>query len=246
MPTVFGSISDGFYTAFFEPDPDKRKERIQAWIKESAPVIQAAVEDELKDYLDELLDGTWTERGWISRARKFYGEYRTSVVKKDTKTIPFIDAYQLQLSLKILRSDAKDIHRRVGETTPEIRDKTIEAIEKAKTETAKLEPPTPVQIRETDLHEYATVEGAIASVGKFLKDSFRDNVRRVRIIHGMGEGVLREAVRECLDEHPFVVSISISSADAKHGGEGATEANLVTLKAELLDWMQNTASGEYG
>ena len=104
-----------------------------------------------------------------------------------------------------------------------------------KTEIAKLEPLAPVPIREIDLHDYTTVEEAIASVEKFLKDSFRDNVRRVRIIHGKGEGVLREAVRECLDEHPFVMSLSISVADGRHGGEGATEANLVTLKAELLD-----------
>ena len=235
MPTVFESISDGFYTAFFEPDPDKRKEKIEAWIKESEPVIQAAIENELKDYLDELLDSTWTEKGWISRARKFYGEYRPPVVKKDSKIIPFIDAYQLQLSLKILRNDAKDIYKRIGEITPEIRDKTIGAIEKAKTEIAKLEPPAPVPIREIDLHDYTNVEEAIASVEKFLKDSFRDNVRRVRVIHGKGEGVLREAVRECLDKHPFVMSLSISLADGKHGGEGATEANLVTFKTELLD-----------
>ncbi len=161
MPTVFESISDGFYTAFFEPDPDKRKEGIEAWIKRSAPAIQAAVEDELRDYLDELLDSTWTEKGWTSRARKFYGEYRPPLVKKDTRIIPFVDAYQLQLSLGILRNDAKGIRRRIGETTPEIRDRTIEAIEKAKTAIAKLEPPAPVPIREIDLHEYASVEEAI-------------------------------------------------------------------------------------
>ena len=65
-----------------------------------------------KDYLNELLESTWTEKGWISRARKFYGEFHPPVVKKDTKIIPFIDAYQLQLSLKILRNDAKDIYKR--------------------------------------------------------------------------------------------------------------------------------------
>jgi hypothetical protein len=138
MPTVFESISDGFYTAFFEPDPDKRKGEIEAWVKESTPVIQAAVEDELKAYLNEVLEDTWSEKGWISRTRKFYGQYGPPVVKKDTQIIPFIDAYQLQLSLKILPSDAKDIYKRVGEITPEIRDKTVEAIEKAKTAIAKL------------------------------------------------------------------------------------------------------------
>ena len=236
MPTVFESISDGFYTAFFEPDPDKRKEKIEAWIKESTPVVQSAVEDELKAYLNELLDSTWEEKGWISRARKFYGEYRPPVVKKDTQIFPFIDAYQVQLSLKILLNNTKDIHKRVGEITPEVRDKTNEAIEKAKTEIAKLDPPAPVAIREIDLHDYTTVEEAIAAVEKFLKNAYRDNVRRVRIIHGKGEGVLREAVQKCLDKNPSVMSLSISLADGQHGGEGATEANLTTLKPDLLDY----------
>ncbi|MFC1940989.1 hypothetical protein ACFLWL_01060 [Chloroflexota bacterium] len=38
-----------------------------------------------------------------------------------------------------------------------------------------------------------------------------------------------------MDKHPFVMSLSISSADGNHGGEGATEADLITFKPELLD-----------
>lgn len=73
MPTVFESISDGFYTAFFEPDQDKRKDKIEAWIKESTPVIQSAVENDLRAYLEEILEATWTEKGWEARVEKFYG-----------------------------------------------------------------------------------------------------------------------------------------------------------------------------
>ena len=58
MPTVFTSLSDGFYTAFFEPDPEKRKIALDSWIKQSTPIIQAAVEDELEAYLTDLLDAT--------------------------------------------------------------------------------------------------------------------------------------------------------------------------------------------
>lgn len=73
MPTVFESISDGFYTAFFQPDPEKRKEVIEAWVKESTPVIQSAVENDLRAYLEEILETTWTQKGWKTRAQKFYG-----------------------------------------------------------------------------------------------------------------------------------------------------------------------------
>ena len=235
MPTVFKSISDGFYTAFFEPDPDKRKEKIEAWIKESTPAIQVAVEDELKAYLNELLGDTWIEKGWGSRAKKFYGEYHGMVRKKDTEAIPFIDAYQLQLSVKILRSDSEDIYNTVGDIAPEVREKTNLAIERAKTALAKLEPPSPEALREINLHENHTVEEAIPIVENFLKDCYRDNVRRVRIIHGKGIFVLQKAIREHLGTHKLVKSDSITPADKDHGGEGATEANLVDFSVDNLN-----------
>jgi len=125
MPTVFESISDGFYTAFFEPDADKRQNKIKAWIKESTPIIQSAVENDLKTYLDKLLEGTWEEKGWEARAEKYYGR-SVRIGKRDE--LPFIDAYKLSLDVKIrqraLRTDI------VADTlTPEVRAKTNEAIE---------------------------------------------------------------------------------------------------------------------
>ena len=125
MPTVFESISDGFYTAFFEPDADKRQNKIKAWIKESTPIIQSAVENDLKTHLDKLLEGTWEEKGWEARAEKYYGR-SVRIGKRDE--LPFIDAYKLSLDVKIrqraLRTDI------VADTlTPEVRAKTNEAIE---------------------------------------------------------------------------------------------------------------------
>jgi hypothetical protein len=124
MPTVFESISDGFYTAFFEPDPKKREEKIEAWIKESIPVIQSAVESDLRAYLEGILGDTWTETQWKARAEKYYGR-SVRIGKRDE--LPFIDAYKLSLDVKIrqraLRTDI------VTDTlTPEVRAKTNEAI----------------------------------------------------------------------------------------------------------------------
>ncbi len=128
MPTVFESISDGFYTAFFEPDAEKRRNKIKAWIKESTPIIQSAVENDLKTYLDKLLEGTWEEKGWEARAKKFYGPYHAPIRKKDTPDTTFIDEYKLSLDLTIRRiSPSKDMI--VNPLTPEVRVKTNEAIE---------------------------------------------------------------------------------------------------------------------
>ena len=127
MPTIFDSISDGFYTAFFEPDPDKRRDKIEAWIKESTPVIQSEIENDLRIYIEEILEDTWTEMGWKTRAEKFYGR-SVRIGKKDE--FPFIDAYKLCLDVKI-RQRALRADTVVDTLTPEIRAKTLEAAKKA-------------------------------------------------------------------------------------------------------------------
>ena len=71
MPTLFESISDGFYTAFFQPDPDKRKEGIETWLKESTPIVLSAAERELREYFEDILKDTWTLEGWKTRVQKY-------------------------------------------------------------------------------------------------------------------------------------------------------------------------------
>ncbi|MFC1986520.1 Smr/MutS family protein [Chloroflexota bacterium] len=233
MSTVFESISDGFYTAFFEPDQDKRKDKIEAWIKESSPVIQSAVENELRIYLEKLLKDSWTEKGWESRAKSFFSPYQALIRKKDTPLSSFIDEYKLTLDVTLRKqSPSKDVI--VNPLTHEVREKTNKAIDVAKIAIAKLEPPSTISLREIDLHNDYKVEVAIPMLEKFLEESYRDNVRRVRIIHGKGIFVLQKAVREYLEKHRLVLPKSISSADKDHGGEGATEANLIDFDSNLL------------
>jgi len=221
MPTVFESISDGFYTAFFEPDPDVRKEKIEVWIKESTPIIQSAVENDLRIYLEEILKDTWTEKGWKTRTQKFYNP-------------SFIDNHKLLLDIQIKSFSSNKTNLIVDRLTPEVRAKTNAAVDSAKWAIAKLEPPPAVTLREVDLHGN-TVNEAIPIVEKFLTECYRDNVRRVRIIHGKGIFVLQKAIREYLGMHKFVKPESISSADKDHGGEGATEANLIDFSVDKLN-----------
>ena len=68
MPTVFENLSDGFYTAFFESDSEKRKTAIESWVKSAVPVLQEAVENDICAYLEPILKDTWTPEGWMSRA----------------------------------------------------------------------------------------------------------------------------------------------------------------------------------
>lgn len=63
-------------------------------------------------------------------------------------------------------------------------------------------------------------EEAMLLVDKFLDDALVNNYSMVRIIHGMGTGVLRNGVRKMLDKHKYVVSYR--DGGPNEGGLGAT------------------------
>jgi dsDNA-specific endonuclease/ATPase MutS2 len=86
--------------------------------------------------------------------------------------------------------------------------------------------PEPVRLEITDvfdLHAFAPRE-VRAVVEEYLREARRKGFRRVRIIHGKGVGVQREAVRRILACTPFVEHFSDAPPEA--GGWGATVAHL--------------------
>jgi DNA mismatch repair protein MutS2 len=69
------------------------------------------------------------------------------------------------------------------------------------------------------------IEDALARVDKFLDDATLESLGRVRLVHGVGSGRLREAVRSLLGRHPHVETFA--GAPDHEGGPGAT---IVTLR----------------
>ena len=67
-------------------------------------------------------------------------------------------------------------------------------------------------------------EEALIEVEEFLDRALRDGLSEVRIIHGKGTGVLRQAVREHLEHHPLAKSFRQETPD--QGGSGATAVEL--------------------
>jgi DNA mismatch repair protein MutS2 len=69
-----------------------------------------------------------------------------------------------------------------------------------------------------------TVDEATDEVERFLDQSFLAGLPRVRIVHGMGMGILRKAIRAYLGRHPHVATW----AEPPHneGGAGATVVEL--------------------
>jgi DNA mismatch repair protein MutS2 len=69
-----------------------------------------------------------------------------------------------------------------------------------------------------------TVDDASRAVEKFVDRAFLAGLPRVRVVHGSGMGILRKALRQLLQQHPHVASVS--EPPHHEGGAGATVVEL--------------------
>src|SRR5262249_49496828 len=69
-----------------------------------------------------------------------------------------------------------------------------------------------------------TVDEATQEVERFVDRAFLAGLPRVRIVHGSGMGILRKALRQFLEKHAHVESIT--EAPQNEGGAGATVVEL--------------------
>jgi DNA mismatch repair protein MutS2 len=68
------------------------------------------------------------------------------------------------------------------------------------------------------------VDDATREVEKFVDRAFLAGLPRIRIVHGSGMGILRKAIRQYLQKHPHVATVS--EPPQNEGGGGATVAEL--------------------
>jgi DNA mismatch repair protein MutS2 len=68
------------------------------------------------------------------------------------------------------------------------------------------------------------VDEATSEVEKFIDRAFLAGLSRVRIVHGSGMGILRKALRQYLQKHPHVATVS--EPQQNEGGAGATVVEL--------------------
>jgi DNA mismatch repair protein MutS2 len=69
-----------------------------------------------------------------------------------------------------------------------------------------------------------TVDDATREVERFVDRAFLAGLPRVRVVHGSGMGILRKALRQYLQKHPHVESVS--EPPQQEGGGGATVVEL--------------------
>jgi DNA mismatch repair protein MutS2 len=69
-----------------------------------------------------------------------------------------------------------------------------------------------------------TADEAEAEVDRFVERAFLAGLPRIRVVHGVGMGVLRRTLREFLRNHPHVTSVA--EPPYNEGGQGATLVEL--------------------
>ncbi|MSQ09655.1 MAG: endonuclease MutS2 [Dehalococcoidia bacterium] len=83
----------------------------------------------------------------------------------------------------------------------------------------------PTEPVESEVHlRGQRVDEALGKLDQYLEDAFRAGLPFVRVIHGKGTGVMRQAVRDVLSQHPLVRGYE--TAAREQGGEGVTVATL--------------------
>ncbi|MCI0568004.1 MAG: Smr/MutS family protein [Acidobacteria bacterium] len=136
----------------------------------------------------------------------------------------------LGLEATVERVEGDRVTLRSGSKLVQARREDLEATE----ESPPAKPTLPHGVHLTRAHEPALtkelnltgrrVDEALPLLDKFLDDASLSALSPLRIIHGMGTGRLRAAIRKFLETHPQVEGFS--EAEEREGGGGATVVRL--------------------
>jgi DNA mismatch repair protein MutS2 len=145
---------------------------------------------------------------------------RAAVVKKKIGENHF-DVEIGSMKMRIAREDIAEVLTKAGMRASE---SPVEAARsrgisvKLQNETSGLNTPTEINVIGR------TVDEATSEVEKFVDRAFLAGMTRVRIVHGSGMGILRKALRQYLQKHPHVESVT--EPPSNEGGGGATVVEL--------------------
>jgi DNA mismatch repair protein MutS2 len=141
---------------------------------------------------------------------------RAGVVKKK------IDEHHFEveigsMKMRIAREDIAEVISRVSESPVQAaRARGVNI--SLQNETSDLNTPSEINVIGQN------VDDATREVEKFVDRAFLAGMPRVRIVHGSGMGILRKALRQYLQKHPHVATVT--EPPHNEGGGGATVVEL--------------------
>jgi DNA mismatch repair protein MutS2 len=144
---------------------------------------------------------------------------RAAVVKKKVGENHF-DVEIGSMKMRIAREDIAEVlaSRQSNAATPVEAARSRGITVKLENESSQLNTPSEINVIGR------TVDEATAEVEKFVDRAFLAGLPRVRVVHGSGMGILRKALRQYLQKHPHVESVT--EPPTNEGGGGATVVQL--------------------
>jgi DNA mismatch repair protein MutS2 len=145
---------------------------------------------------------------------------RAAIVKKKVGDNHF-DVEIGSMKMRIAREDIAEVQTKVQARAS---DSPLQAA-RARGITVSLQNETSGLNMPTEINVIGrTVDEATSEVEKFVDRAFLAGMPRVRIVHGSGMGILRKALRQYLQKHPHVESVT--EPPTNEGGGGATVVEL--------------------
>jgi DNA mismatch repair protein MutS2 len=141
---------------------------------------------------------------------------RAAVVKKKIGENHF-DVEIGSMKMRIAREDIAEVQARVSESPVQAARARGVSVS-LQNESSGLNMPSEINVIGR------TVDEATSDVEKFVDRAFLAGMPRVRIVHGSGMGILRKALRQYLQKHPHVESVT--EPPINEGGGGATVVEL--------------------
>jgi DNA mismatch repair protein MutS2 len=136
---------------------------------------------------------------------------RAAIVKKKVGDNHF-DVEIGSMKMRIAREDVAEVQTKAESPVQAARARGITV--SLQNESSSLNMPTEINVIGR------TVDEATSEVEKFVDRAFLAGMPQVRIVHGSGMGILRKALRQYLQRHPHVESVT--EPPPNEGGGGAT------------------------
>src|ERR1700676_4458565 len=140
---------------------------------------------------------------------------RAAIVKKKVGDNHF-DVEIGSMKMRIAREDIAEVQTKADSPVQAARARGITV--SLQKESRSLNRPTEINVIGR------TVDEATSEVEKFVDRAFLAGMPQVRIVHGSGMGILRKALRQYLQRHPHVESVT--EPPPNEGGGGATVVEL--------------------
>jgi DNA mismatch repair protein MutS2 len=195
--------------------------RIARLRREFSEQFQTTVAEHNATDSNSVLSSRSRAKGSASQREPHVGDLvRLKSLNREGRVVRVIDANSLEVSFGAMKSRVP--RSDIAEITP-VHEPPAETVRRRSGITVSTSADNDLISSEINVIG-RTADEAEAEVERFVERAFLAGLPRIRVVHGVGMGVLRRTLRDLLRKHPHVVSVT--EPPYNEGGQGATIVEL--------------------